>query len=219
MPVFSTIIKPIHLHVRHLGSTWQDHRLGITTTDEHLAREFGWGAAESVQLRAVPYIAAKCSMRRLDPGPHDALLDYGCGAGRPICVAAQYPFSRIIGIDINEKLCAMAERNVNALHRCRTIPEVVCADASTYLVPDDITVVFLYNPFGGPVLNSALTRVLESFDRAPRRMRVVYVNPREHDLVMSMRRFRNAGRFWISWRPGQEWCRTQAVQFYEIGPR
>jgi hypothetical protein len=31
-------------------------------------------------------------------------------------------------------------------------------------VPDDITVVFLYNPFSGAALKTALMRVIESFD-------------------------------------------------------
>jgi precorrin-6B methylase 2 len=216
-PVFSTIIKPVYLHVRYLSSLWGDRRLGITTIDERLAREFGCNVAEyHYRYRAISYFAAKRVMRRLDPGPQDALLDFGCGAGRVICDAAQYPFSRIIGVDVDAKLCAVAKRNVNALRRSRTLPEIVCADATTYLVPDEVTVVFLYNPFPGPVLQAALMRVLESFDRVPRRMRVVYANPREHEVVMSMRHFRDAGRFWISWRPGKEWRRTQAVQFYEI---
>ncbi len=215
--VFSTMIKPIYLHARYLGSLWADHRLGITTTDQRLAQGFKCDVAEYCSRhRAIPYLAAKRVMRRLDFGPHDVLLDFGCGAGRLICVAAQYPFSRIIGVDVDADLCAVAKRNVEALGRCRTLPEVVCADAATYGVPDEVTVVFLFNPFPGSIVQAVLTRVLEFFDRAPRRMRVVYANPREHDLVMSMRHFRDAGRFWISWRPGKEWRLTQAVQFYEI---
>ena len=220
VPVFSTIIKPTYLHVRYLSSLYADRRLGIATTDERVARELGQDVAQYRRVyRAIPFVGAHRLMRRLDPGPHDALLDFGCGAGRVICVAAQYPFSRIIGVDVDAAFCALAERNARALRRCTTFPEVECADATTYQVPDEVTVIFLYNPFGGPVLRAALTRALESFDRAPRRMRVVYANPREHDLVVSMRRFRDAGRFWISWRPGKEWRRTQAVRIYEIDPR
>jgi predicted RNA methylase len=215
--MFSTIIKPVYLHMRYLSSLREDRRLGITTADERLAKKFGCGVSEYNQrYRAMPYSAARRLMRRLNPGPQDALLDYGCGAGRIICLAAQYPFSRIIGIDIDAELCAVAERNVHALRQRRTLPEVVCADAASYPVPREISVVFLYNPFPRPVLQEALTRVLESFDHMPRLVRVVYANPREHDAVMSMRRFRDTGRFWISWRPGKEWLRTQAVQFYEI---
>jgi precorrin-6B methylase 2 len=75
--------------------------------------------------------------RKLEPSRTDALLDMGCGAGRAICVAAQYPFSRVIGIDIDEGLCAVAERNARRLRRYAVRPEVVRADATIYHVPDD----------------------------------------------------------------------------------
>jgi predicted RNA methylase len=124
----------------------------------------------------------------------------------------------VIGIEIDERLCALAERNARRLRRHAIRPEIVCADAAKYRVPDDVTVVFLYNPFSGEVLKTALTRVLESFDRAPRRLRLAYGNPREHELIVSMRRFRTADRIWLSWRPEAEWHRTKVVQFYEVEP-
>ena len=96
--------------------------------------------------------------------------------------------------------------------------EIVRADAAKYRVPDDITVVFLYNPFKGEVLKTALTRVLESYDRAPRRLKLAYANPREHELIASMQRFRAADKIWLSWRPEPEWHRTKVVQFYEVVP-
>jgi cyclopropane fatty-acyl-phospholipid synthase-like methyltransferase len=46
-------------------------------------------------------------MSKLEPSRTEALLDMGCGAGRAICVAAQYPFARVIGIEIDERLCAI----------------------------------------------------------------------------------------------------------------
>src|SRR5580704_9694579 len=84
------------------------------------------------------------------------------------------------------KVMLLAERNVRRLRRCAVRPEIVRADAAKNRVPDDITVVVLYNPFGSEVLKPALTRVLESFDRAPRRMQFACANPREHELIASM---------------------------------
>jgi hypothetical protein len=124
----------------------------------------------------------------------------------------------VIGIEIDETLCALAERNVRRLRRYAVRPEIVCVDAAKYRVPDDITVVFLYNPFSGEVLKSALSRVLKSFDRAPRRLQLAYANPREHELIASMQRFRTADKIWLSWQPEAEWRRTKVVQFYEVVP-
>jgi predicted RNA methylase len=169
-------------------------------------------------FRAISYLGIERLMRKLEPSRTEALLDMGCGAGRAACVAAQYPFARVIGIEIDERLCALAQRNACRLRRYAVRPEIVCADAAKYRVPDDITVVFLYNPFSGEVLKTALTRVLESYDRAPRRLKLAYANPREHELIASMQRFRAADKIWLSWRPETEWHRTKVVQFYEVEP-
>ena len=219
-PFFSQLIRPAYRHARYVGSRLRDYSLGITTTDECIAREFGEDFSDYYYFhRAVSFSGIHRLMRHLDPGPKDALLDIGCGAGRVICLAAQYPFSRIVGIDIDDKFCALAERNVRSLRRCSVRPEVYCTDAATYRVPDDITIVFLYNPFGGEVMRPVLTRVLESHDRAPRPMRLVYMNPIAHDVVMEMGRFREAEQLLLSWRPGAEWARTQLVRFYDVEPR
>jgi predicted RNA methylase len=223
-PLFTHAIKPLYLRARYLRSRLADHRLGIMTTDECIALESSHEALQEYNVpgsrhRALSYSGVRRLMHRLAPGPNDALLDLGCGAGRVIFVAAQYPFSRIIGVEIDKNFCALAERNARTLRRSAVRPEVVCADAATYLVPDDVTIAFLYNSFGGEVLRSALRQILDSYDRAPRRMRLAYANPREHDLVMSMERFRETGRLWTSWRPGAEWARTQMIRLYEVEPR
>ena len=214
------MVRPAYLRASRAAVRFCDRRFGIATSDEEVAWELGRALDDDFRFgcRGISYLGIERLMRKLEPSGTDALLDMGCGAGRAICVAAQYPFSRVIGIEIDERLCALAERNARRLHRYAVHPEIVCADAAKYRVPDDITVVFLYNPFSGEVLKTALTRVLESFDRAPRRLRLAYANPREHELIASMQRFRAADKMWLSWRPEAEWHRTKVVQFYEVEP-
>jgi predicted RNA methylase len=217
---YARIVRPAYLQAGRAAARFCDRRFGITTSDEEVARELGGAPDDDYRFgcRAIPYLGIERLMRKLQPSRTDAILDMGCGAGRAICVAAQYPFSRVIGIEIDERLCALAERNARRLRRYAVRPEIVRADAAKYRVPDDITVVFLYNPFSGEVLKIALTRVLESFDRAPRRLRLAYGNPREHELIASMQRFRTVDTIWLSWRPEAEWHRTKVVQFYEVEP-
>lgn len=215
--VFGAIIKPLYLRARYVSSQMNDRRLGIRTTDELVAQDLGQDIADYYRrYKALPFHGIGRIMRRLAPSASDAFLDIGCGAGRVVSVAASYPFRRIIGIDIEKEFCNLAETNVRMLRQGGVRPEIICTDASIYRVPDDITVVFLYNPFRGDVLHASLTRILESFDREPRRIRLVYANPREHDQLMSMQRFRDIGQLAISWRPGKEWNRTQIVRFYDV---
>jgi SAM-dependent methyltransferase len=230
---FAQSLRMSYRRLRDVFERQHDRRLGITTVDAQVASRTGHDGSGLIPpdgtglsgatgrglfYRALFYAAARRLMARLDAQPSDALLDVGCGAGRVVCIAAHYPFARIIGIEIDPALCELAQQNARALRQCRTRPEIVCADVTTYRVPDEITVVFLYNTCSGKLLREALTRVLESYDRNPRRLRVAYCNPREHELVMSMRRFVPTSRIHFSWRPEKNWQRTQAVQFYEVQP-
>jgi predicted RNA methylase len=219
-PGFTRIVRPPYLAASRAAARSCDRWFGITTTDEDVARELGREQEDGFRFnsRAVSYLGMERLVRRLAPSRTEALLDMGCGAGRAICVAAQHPFSRVIGIEIDKELCSLAERNAHRLRRYTVRPEIVWTDAVEYRVPDDITIVFLFNPFGGDVLEKALTRIVESFDRVPRRLKLAYSNPREHELIASMPRFRTAGKMWLSWRPEAEWHRTKVVQFYEVEP-
>ncbi len=222
-PVFVHLVKPTYLYARYLASCVADRRLGIVTTDERLGHDPSNDPAPYRSVpggyhRAASFTAIRRLLHALDPGPGDVLLDLGCGAGRVICLAAQRPFARVIGVELDPGIRRLAEENVRSLRRCVVRPEVIGADAATYRVPDETTIVFMYNPFGGEVLRAALTRVLESHERNPRRIRLVYANPREHEVVVSMRRFRETGRLRMSWRPGPDWARTQMMRIYEVEP-
>ena len=138
------------------------------------------------------------ALRRALPGgglgPGDVFLDLGAGKGRMLLVAARHPIRRAIGVEISPELTGIARANVRRAAsqlRCRHV-DVVTADAASYRVPDDVSVVHMFNPFSGPVLTAAIDRLLESIDRSPRTVRLVYSNPREggHESILSSGRAR-----------------------------
>ncbi|MDB5069753.1 MAG: histone methylation family protein [Candidatus Eremiobacteraeota bacterium] len=113
-------------------------------------------------------------------GPHDVFVDYGAGKGRTLAVAAEYPFKRVIGVEIAPALVAAARVNL-----ARAVPaarlhavEMWEGNAADYRLPDDATVTYIYNPFHGSVLRAVLADIRRSLDDAPRRMTVVINNPR-----------------------------------------
>jgi len=215
--MFFPPIKAVYLRLRHIHAVNQDSHMGVCTDDETISTRLGQDLSFYNRAhRAIPYSAANRIIKRVAPNESDSLLDYGCGAGRMICVASRFPFKRIIGLDVDRNLCAIARTNVKTMHSCRVCPEVVRGDATSYCVPDNITVVFFYNPFGRDILRAALTKVIETYWRAPRRIQLVYMNPKEHELLMSTGWLRHSGNMYASWRPTAEWRRTQMVSFYEI---
>lgn len=217
--VFTRVVRPTQLALRRAVSTAVDRRAGIVTTDEavaaHLRRDV---AVYRRTWRALGWSGVARLLRKLAPSPDDVLLDIGCGAGRILCAAARQPFRRVVGVELDPEFAALASSNIERLRGRRCPGEVVETDATTYVVPDDVTIVFLYNPFRGETLDRTLEQVLASYDRVPRRVRLVYANPVEDERVLAGGRFRPTDELRLSWRPGGEWARSQRVAFYEVQP-
>ena len=45
---------------------------------------------------------------------HDVFLDLGAGKGRMLLAASRYPFRRVIGVELSDRLAAIARSNVAA---------------------------------------------------------------------------------------------------------
>lgn len=125
------------------------------------------------------------SLRRILPPrevtDHDVFVDFGSGMGRVVLQAARYPFRKVIGVEVSETLHSIARENIDRNRQRLRCPdtELVHADALDYELPDDVTVAFLYNPFRGEIFATVIERLLQSVERNPRPLRIIYVNPIE----------------------------------------
>ena len=59
---------------------------------------------------------------------------------------------------------------------CQNI-ELVRADAGDYLPPNDTSVVYFFNPFGGDTLLKVITNLKDSLRASPRVVKILYYNP------------------------------------------
>jgi SAM-dependent methyltransferase len=154
------------------------------------------------------------------PGPRDVVLDLGCGKGRPMVqIARRFAVDRVVGVEYDAALAEVARENLRRTqrrHKARGF-EVVVADARTYQVPDDVTLVYIANPFDGDVFADALDRIVESYDRRPRRIQFAYVHPTEERRVLASGRFRELRRPVARWMKP---LRVDADEFrrYEVVP-
>lgn len=107
-----------------------------------------------------------------------SFVDLGCGKGRVILVAAQYPFIRVTGVDISPALADIAQRNLVSfpldLRRCENV-EVMNADATAFEFPDTNVLLHLYHPFNGEVTAAILDRLHDSLEKTPRRVLIAYL--------------------------------------------
>ena len=105
-----------------------------------------------------------------------SFLDYGCGMGRVLAVAATRPFKRVIGVEISSELSEIARDNLVRCRKCCGSTEVITLRADEYVVPSDVTTIFFYNPFDGPVLSRVFRNIKESLAIQPRKLTIVFKN-------------------------------------------
>ncbi len=113
-------------------------------------------------------------------------IDLGSGKGRAVLLASEYPFRRIIGVEILPELHRVAQQNLLRFpaerQRCTSV-EFWCGDARDFEFPAEPTVLYLFNPFFEPVLEQVLQNLKTSLDRDPRTLLLVYVNPISEHIV------------------------------------
>jgi SAM-dependent methyltransferase len=128
-------------------------------------------------------------------------VDLGCGRGRTLCMAAEYPFLRVEGVEFATDLYETAKLNLGALRRQqRSSTKVVvhCMDAAEYQIPNEPCVFYLYHPFGAPVLSKVLDNIEASLISNPRPMVFVYVNPKWRSVFEQRHFIRKVKRPWRS---------------------
>jgi len=116
-----------------------------------------------------------------------AFIDLGCGMGKVLLLATEYPFRQILGVEYAPDLAAICEKNLRedramADRRCKSA-SVVVADAAEFSFPDGPLVVFLFNPFGPPVLAPALKNLRQAAGAKSSEIFVVYHNAEHAQLV------------------------------------
>jgi len=192
-----------------------ERRWGTETGRDASLGELGIDAPGRVGYEPSGWLDLRRALRREDVCAEDVFLDLGCGKGRVLIQAAAYPFRRVIGVELSHELAQVAAANVSARAEALHAPvEVVTADATNYSIPDDVTVIYLYNPFRSYVFEAVVERLLESLDRAPRRLRVIYRTPQEEEALLRGGRFRLvANRCGL--RPTRSWSRKMSIRIYE----
>jgi len=115
-------------------------------------------------------------------------IDIGSGKGRALLLAAEYPFARIVGVELMPELNRAAQENISKFSFPPPFPpaagegwgsriEALCGDASDYAFPLEPLVIFLFNPLPEWALRKLVTNLDRSIREHARRVYVVYVNP------------------------------------------
>lgn len=188
---------------------WFDLRHGTRTSGLGSLKQFSISSPNGSRGRgyqATPARPFLRLLRELSIPRELGFVDFGCGRGRALLLAAHAGFSRIVGIEFAAELAADARRNVQ---RWSAAPgrgseiHVLEGDVLEYPINEADGVFFLFNPFDDVVLDGVLDRIEASLSAAPRQVWIIYHNPLERSRIDRRERFhRVASRsFW-----GNDYC-------------
>jgi hypothetical protein len=107
-------------------------------------------------------------------------IDLGSGKGRTLLMAAEYPFRRILGVELLPALHQIGQENIRKFRsperRCFAI-EALCADARTFQFPGEPTLLYMFNPLPESLLIEVIHNLEASLGQHPREVFIVYHNP------------------------------------------
>lgn len=107
-------------------------------------------------------------------------IDLGSGKGRALLMASDYPFRRIVGVELLPALHRVAQDNLgkygSEAQKGFAILSI-CGDATEFAFPVDPIVLFLFNPFPEFGLRRVIANLERSLREHPRTILVLYHNP------------------------------------------
>lgn len=107
-------------------------------------------------------------------------IDLGSGKGRTLLMASDYPFRRIMGVELLPALHRAALENFGQYRsesqKCFAL-EAICADATAFAFPAEPTVLYLFNPFPDAGLRRMIANLEVSLQEHRRTVYVLYHNP------------------------------------------
>jgi hypothetical protein len=201
-------------YLEHAQMRLFDAVLGVSTEEKVSTRQSIFTAgSDYCPYQGCQWVPVRRALRSLAPKSADVFVDLGSGKGKALLIAGLLPFGRVVGVELDDELAASSQHNIRRARARLRAQEVstVHANVLEWPVPDDASIVFLYNPFVGETFHAALTRVFESYDRRPRELHVVYSFPWEHDWLVTTGRVVVENVLPILWPALPGWWRTGSV--------
>jgi hypothetical protein len=119
------------------------------------------------------------AIAQLDIDPNGAaFVDLGAGKARALIMAAAHPFRSITGVEFAHELFAAGQDNIAKAAPQLDNPariSMILGDAAQFDLPDGPVVLYLFNPFGGVVIEEVARRTTEAAKN--RIIRLIYMNP------------------------------------------
>jgi SAM-dependent methyltransferase len=154
-------------------------------------------------------------------------VDVGTGKGRPLLLASELPFRKVIGVELNDELASIAQQNVtrwNRIKKPNAKIRVVREDAIKFQWPRTPLLVYLYNPFACSLIEKMAENIAAASADGAGLADLLYVNPTCADTLAAQGHF---SRLWTGRIPMDEadqkadpyGTTSDLVSVYRLAPR
>jgi SAM-dependent methyltransferase len=171
-----------------------DRQYGIETSRRVPRRALASGAKEDAHsagyLGCAPSIVRK-ALDQIGIEPGMTFVDIGCGKGRVLVVASDYPFAWLIGVELSRHVANLASRNFEKLRspddKFRRI-SLLRGDATKPPLQQGCNVLFFYNSFTGAPVKTLIESLRRHVTKYPTsKIWLIALNP------VSFEAFDNSG--------------------------
>ena len=163
-----------------------DRRFGVRTGFIVAANDLSFDdlkvQRQAVRYRPTPPFTIIQGLKKLErlsgmDFSKESFVDYGCGAGRVIIIAAQSGFGNVTGLELSPPLIETCRANIAQYASVNPTSNltVLKKNAALYEPPTNATVFFFFVPFGAEVYKDVMTRITESVAKRPRTIYIVEI--------------------------------------------
>ena len=138
-------------------------------------RMYDRGRNDGAMYYATPEKLLNGVLQHIDPSRYPAFLDIGCGKGFVLRKAWEYGFSRVTGVDYDEKMIAVCQRNMKKLGLSNAV-QALYRDACQFEDYGDYDVFYFFNPFPAATMQAVIQRIIEQC--AGKEIILIYFRPR-----------------------------------------
>ena len=136
-----------------------------------------------------------------------SFVDLGCGKGRALLLAAEWPFRKIIGVELIDELSSIAESNATRWSKATNSNakiRVIRHDATTFQWPRAPLLVYLYNPFASSLVAQIAARLASIAASGSAPVDLLYVNPTCADALSTQGGFAHLWTLRITMDPADQ---------------
>jgi len=160
----------------HWLDWFEDRKRGVNTQQNFELADLGISSHLGNKYQPVGYRRLKKILKLATSiNPKSTFVDVGCGLGRPILVALELGFQRVIGVDISNELIEICKKNFGV--NSNKI-KLFCCDIDDYVFPEGDLTIFLFNPFG----KDRLAKLLLKLNITGNTGLIIYFNPKHHEV-------------------------------------